>query len=134
MDTGWRLPTKEELTILNDNMDVIGGFDPSAWYWSSTELSNTSAWFRPFSDCYEGYSSKSSDHRVRCARSESFNNLIISKNASIGERFDLDGEEVVLAGTDENGLALIVAAQDEPNLMNWSDALQAAQDRNQRQV
>jgi len=33
---GWRLPTKDELNILYQNKDKIGGFDNN-YYWSSTE-------------------------------------------------------------------------------------------------
>ena len=33
---GWRLPTKDELNILYENKDKIGGF-ASNNYWSSTE-------------------------------------------------------------------------------------------------
>jgi len=33
---GWRLPTKDELNILYENMDKIGGFTDEE-YWSSTE-------------------------------------------------------------------------------------------------
>ena len=33
---GWRLPTKDELNVLYENKDKIGGFSPSV-YWSSTE-------------------------------------------------------------------------------------------------
>lgn len=33
---GWRLPTKNELFILNVNKKIIGGFDAEFSYWSST--------------------------------------------------------------------------------------------------
>ena len=36
---GWHLPTKDELNLLYQNKDAIGGFDPSP-YWSSTENGN----------------------------------------------------------------------------------------------
>lgn len=36
---GWRLPTKEELNILYQNKDKIGGFAVII-YWSSTEIDN----------------------------------------------------------------------------------------------
>jgi len=45
---GWRLPTKEELQMLYNNKDKIGGF-ASVGYWSSTEsVSGRSAWWRIF--------------------------------------------------------------------------------------
>ena len=47
---GWRLPTKEELTILYENKDSIGGF-ADTWYWSSTETDGIySAWIQYFDD------------------------------------------------------------------------------------
>jgi hypothetical protein len=47
---GWRLPTKDELSLLYTNKDKIGGF-VNAWYWSSTEhyISGT-AWLVGFSN------------------------------------------------------------------------------------
>jgi hypothetical protein len=45
---GWRLPTKDELTLMFENKDKIGGF-ANTWYWSSTEhyISGT-AWMVGF--------------------------------------------------------------------------------------
>ena len=37
LGNGWRLPTKEELTILHQNKDKIGGFAEGNYYWSSTK-------------------------------------------------------------------------------------------------
>ena len=44
---GWRLPTKDELNILYQNKDVVGGF-ASKFYWSSTEFDNNIAWTQNF--------------------------------------------------------------------------------------
>ena len=45
---GWRLPTKDELNVLYENKDKIGGFSNSL-YWSSTEHDkNGIAWFQFF--------------------------------------------------------------------------------------
>jgi hypothetical protein len=47
---GWRLPTKDELNVLYENKDKIGGFSNSL-YWSSTERdNNVSAWFQFFNN------------------------------------------------------------------------------------
>jgi regulator of replication initiation timing len=46
---GWRLPTMEELNILYENKDKIGGF-ASDNYWSSTETVNGYAWIQNFSN------------------------------------------------------------------------------------
>lgn len=49
---GWRLPTKDELNILYENKDKIGGFgNDDYWnYWSSTENDYSSAWLQNFYD------------------------------------------------------------------------------------
>ena len=44
---GWRLPTKDELNVLYENKDNIGGFAGYA-YWSSTESDNLHAWGQDF--------------------------------------------------------------------------------------
>jgi|TARA_R100000501_G_C2611582_1_gene106070 hypothetical protein len=44
---GWRLPTKDELNILYENKDKIGGF-ANNYYWSSTEVDNDDAWVQYF--------------------------------------------------------------------------------------
>jgi predicted RNA-binding Zn-ribbon protein involved in translation (DUF1610 family) len=49
---GWRLPTRDELTILFEHRSEIGGFSKE-WYWSSTRYAATSAWVRSFSDGQE---------------------------------------------------------------------------------
>ena len=43
----WRLPTKDELNMLYENKEEIGGFAGSN-YWSSTEYGNTNAWRQYF--------------------------------------------------------------------------------------
>lgn len=40
LGNGWRLPTKDELNIIYQNKDKIGGFADSD-YWSSTESTNS---------------------------------------------------------------------------------------------
>ena len=44
---GWRLPTKDELNILYQNKDKIGGFHLVV-YWSSTEFDYGNAWSQHF--------------------------------------------------------------------------------------
>ena len=44
---GWRLPTKEELNIIYENKNVVGGF-ADVNYWSSTEDDNYYAWNQDF--------------------------------------------------------------------------------------
>ena len=44
---GWRLPTKDELNLLYQNKDKIGGF-ASSYYWSSTESNDNGVWKQYF--------------------------------------------------------------------------------------
>jgi hypothetical protein len=46
---GWRLPTKDELNILYNNKDKIGGF-ANYGYWSSSEFVNDLAWSQNFAN------------------------------------------------------------------------------------
>lgn len=73
---GWRLPTKDELTILFDNREKIGGFKKTdsyrredygiLGYWSSTEFGGNEAWYYSFDigqcndDAYENYGERRS--------------------------------------------------------------------------
>ena len=48
LGTGWRLPTKDELNMLYENKEEIGGF-ANLTYWSSSEYDNFNAWSQYFS-------------------------------------------------------------------------------------
>ena len=48
LGNGWRLPTKDELNMMYENKDKIGGFADN-FYWSSTEYGNGDAWGQFFS-------------------------------------------------------------------------------------
>jgi len=63
----WYLPSKDELDKLYNNRVAIGGF-ADAYYWSSSEHSNSYAWFRDFGSTYQSYSSKNSTYYVRAIR------------------------------------------------------------------
>mgnify|MGYP000365340934 CR=1 FL=1 len=54
---GWRLPTKDELDLLYDNKEKIGGGAKNN-YWSSTENVNVSAWGQYFTNGSQGSSGK----------------------------------------------------------------------------
>ena len=47
LGSGWRLPTKDELTIMYQNKDKIGGFATRV-YWSSTVSGINFAWLQDF--------------------------------------------------------------------------------------
>lgn len=67
--TDWFLPSKDELNELYINRFEIGGFDTSAYYWSSTEYSDNSAWVLNFSYSGPTYSAnKNKAYKVRAVR------------------------------------------------------------------
>ena len=63
----WRLPTKDELNILYENKDKIGGF-ASNFYWSSTERASYSAWNQGFANGSQYVDAKKASHDVRAVR------------------------------------------------------------------
>jgi hypothetical protein len=65
---GWRIPDKDELNILFQNKDQIGGFDGDS-YWSSTILLRNSVYFQNFLDGNQDHCDKSEEHTVRAVRS-----------------------------------------------------------------
>lgn len=64
---GWRLPTKDELNLIYQIKDEIGGF-ANSYYWSSTEYNNTSAWGQSFDDGKQYYYYKNGKSSVRAVR------------------------------------------------------------------
>ena len=64
---GWRLPTKDELNLIYENKDVVGGF-ANNYYWSSTELGNDGAWVQSFPNDSQNYGSKGYPSYVRAVR------------------------------------------------------------------
>ena len=64
---GWRLPTKDELNVMYEQRETIGGF-ASAWYWSSSEPNTYHAWEQNFTNGYQGYADEYYYNRVRLVR------------------------------------------------------------------
>ncbi|MCL2511194.1 MAG: Ig-like domain-containing protein [Bacteroidales bacterium] len=69
--TDWFLPSKDELNLLYQNKDLIGGFATGSYdyYWSSSESSNINAWSQNFTtgNQYSG-NNKNYTYRVRAVR------------------------------------------------------------------
>ena len=69
---GWRLPTKDELKILYENREKIGGFaNIYLYYWSSTESNTALAYVVYFTsqNCGEDNYFKTNTYSVRAVRS-----------------------------------------------------------------
>ena len=64
---GWRLPTKDELNLIYENKDVVGGFANSA-YWSSTEYGSYTAWYHDFRNGNQPNYYKNFTYCVRAVR------------------------------------------------------------------
>ena len=64
---GWRLPTKDELNVLYENKEKIGGFAYNA-YWSSTEFENRDAWYKDVTSGRQDYFNKNFNFGVRAVR------------------------------------------------------------------
>ena len=64
---GWRLPTSDELNVLHENKEEIGGFEPW-WYWSSTEDDINNAWAQFFSNGFQNDLEKLNVYYVRAVR------------------------------------------------------------------
>lgn len=63
----WFLPSKDELNLMYQKRNIIGGFI-SYYYWSSTEVSGSDAWYQNFADGLEYSTDKASFLLVRPVR------------------------------------------------------------------
>ena len=63
----WRLPTKDELDLLYDNKEKMGG-GAKHNYWSSTEFANKIAWSQNFGVGGQNVSNKYTTYYVRAVR------------------------------------------------------------------
>lgn len=65
--SGWYLPSKDELSMLFLNKDLIGGF-AALPYWSSTESGSNFAWHECFSTGYQSNTNMGYIYHVRAIR------------------------------------------------------------------
>jgi hypothetical protein len=63
----WYLPSNDELNILYRNRGLVGGFQESSSYWSSTDA-EANAWYQYFGDGIQYYGPKGNLLRVRAIR------------------------------------------------------------------
>jgi len=64
----WYLPSKDELNMLYQNRILIGGFDTSSNYWSSSEYNYEAAWGQYFATGAQSAYGKRAMCRVRAVR------------------------------------------------------------------
>ncbi len=65
----WRLPTKEELKMIYNIKDKVGGLNTGGLYWSSSEAGNNFAYLIKFSNGSTSYNyNKNNDFYVRAVR------------------------------------------------------------------
>ncbi len=65
----WYLPSQHELFSLYSARDLVGGFNPAGWYWSSSEISADEAFILRFNDGLSGHMYKDYKLLVRAIRS-----------------------------------------------------------------
>ena len=116
--SNWRLPTTEELNLMYENLHLKGiGRFASEDYWSSSEDSSNSAWYQYFGfGCSQGNYSKLNSIRSRAARSfklQESEKYRIGQETETGFIFDIQ-EDMVFE----------CKKQDEPELMNWHEAME----------
>ena len=64
---GWRLPTKDELNLLYENKEKIGGFAVN-YYWTSAEYDLYNAWLQNFNFGDQNGGAKGNTNDVRAVR------------------------------------------------------------------
>ncbi|MFY9308463.1 MAG: trypsin-like peptidase domain-containing protein [Bacteroidia bacterium] len=66
--TDWYLPSKEELNLLYENKEIIGGYE-HGYYWSSSEVDSHFAWYQHFDFGFQDYLNKDFSYFFRPIRS-----------------------------------------------------------------
>ena len=113
-NVGWRLPTKDELNLMYENLHLkgIGGFADD-YYWSSSDSNSYSTQIQDFldGDQYNGH--KDGTLRARVVRPfKSQEDFEIGDETVTGFVFDI-----------QDDMIFICKKQDEPNLMTWHEAM-----------
>ncbi len=65
---GWRLPTKDELNLLHENISIVDGYTNNA-YWSSSAINKSHAWGQYIKDGFQYTNIKKDRLRARAVRS-----------------------------------------------------------------
>ncbi|MGB3946783.1 MAG: trypsin-like peptidase domain-containing protein [Bacteroidia bacterium] len=65
--TDWFLPSKDELNLLYENKEIIGGYE-HGYYWSSSEVDGHFAWYQHFDFGFQDYLKKDFSYFFRPIR------------------------------------------------------------------
>jgi hypothetical protein len=115
----WRLPTQDELNILYQNKDKIGGFSNN-FYWSSKESDNNLACYQYFSNGFQNSLKKTSTFFVRAVNNRDSTQMLKSKKV-----YDDSLKSQIIIGKPIKIGNLLITEKDFPNEMNWDDANKA---------
>ena len=113
---GWRLPTKGELNLMYENLQLIkkkdiGGFAEHN-YWSSFESNTRNAWYQNFRFGNRCNDNKNSTYKVRAVRAfTAAYPYTIGERTATGYIFDKNGDNY-----------LECALKDEEGFYTWDDA------------
>lgn len=129
----WRLPTKEELDKMYQNLHKkeVGGF-ANDLYWSSSALNSLYAWLQDFNDGYQyddnkNLDNKNLDKRVRAVGT--FNLLNASKYCNIGQYFS-DG----IVFDIQDSTVFVCKIEDEEGTYTWDDAMKLFGEKEEKQM
>ena len=119
----WRLPTKEELNKMYENLHCkgIGGF-ANDYYWSSSEYSSNNAWYQYFYNGYQDDNDKTVTFRVRSVRTFETD---YPENFNIGREQVFDG---IIFDIQDNTL-FVCKKEDEKILYIWYQAMKLFEDK-----
>ena len=109
----WRLPDKEELNSMYENLHKkgIGNF-ANVLYWSSSDDNSSGAWYQYFYSGSQYINDKYNNYRVRLVR------FIPNEGYEIGD------ETPTGFVVDEQGARILECKkQDEPKEMAWDEAM-----------
>ena len=114
---GWRLPTKQELNLLYVNRKKItaaGGGFADADYWSSTVYPSYYAWRQDFTDGYKSGHGSGDQYGYNVRAVNSLPSVVAAADKPINAATVI-GKPIKIDN-------ILVAQNDFPYLMNWSDA------------
>ena len=114
----WRLPDKEELNLMYENLHLKGvGEFASEFYWSASEYNRFSTWAKYFNDGHQSLNNKSNYLRVRA--------VCTFHSKAGGDLYEIGQEtETGFVFNIRYNTLLICKKEDESDLMTWGEAME----------